>query len=355
MLKVYVPIRNDIYKAHQFIEFLVDNVWCVADKHSVEGKLNQDLKEIYEKYDWFKTSVDGIYKICQKLTRKEKDAFQKAFHNNNEIEKLCNRDKKTISIDTLNKDLVKEIVPFFKELYDRFLDWKLICDKCGTKSSYYKSLIKKNEFKECPCCGYGDIDSIYLEGHSPFDHYLPLKHYPFSAINFQNLVPMCHTCNSKNKGEKDILSGTKKLFYPFANNHPNIEVNISVSIKDIPVLVNKTNDDDNLLEAHVIEIAFNIDDERIELWDSIFNIKKRYFGKIADNRIGWLNDVREKFSMDKNRITGYSFLDAFDDIIKLDSDKHLGFLKSPYLKNLKSYNSLIMAMEEVSTHSYIVK
>lgn len=353
MLKVYTPINNDIYKAHLLIEFLVDNVWCVADNSTVKTKLNQDLKKIYEEYDWFKNSIDKIYKVCKGLTLNEKDAFKKAFHENNCIEELCTRDKQAVPLNSLNQSLLDVVIPFFKELYTKFLGWKLVYDKFGTKTSYYKTLILKNQFKECPCCGFGDIKSIYSEGHSPYDHYLPQKHYPFSAINFHNLVPMCHTCNSTYKGETDILQGDKKIFYPFSNIHPNIEVYVTVSKKHLPMLITSIEDNGDFLESDAIAVNFNIDDDKIESWNSIFKIKGRYFAKIADYRVAWLNDVREKYKIDKDRIQNYSFLDAFDDIIKSDSNKHLGFLKSPYLKNLKSYDSLIKAMEEVSTHSII--
>lgn len=351
MLKVYKTIPNDIYKAHHLIEYLVNKVWCKADNQQCKSKLNLELKELYETQPWFKRHVCNIYRVCKTLKVNEKKIFKKAFKNNNRIEDLCEGVIKPTKLSTLNEELLKALRPFFKKLYTQFLGWKAIRDKYGDKKTYYVELNLKNGFIECSCCGYGDLKTIYSKGRSAFDHYLPQKHYPFSSTNFDNLVPICTTCNSDEKGEVDVLKDRKSIYYPFATNHPSIGVTVNVDKKVLRKLIEPTDDLKNKIRKSEIKVEFDINDDKTESWNRIFDIKTRYFGKIADNRVGWIDDVRQIYRDPDVIINTYE--GAFDKVIATDSNKHLGFLKSPYLKSMKSNGHLIRAMDEVTGSSII--
>lgn len=199
MLRTYKRINNKIFKAQELIVYLVCEVWCKADQQRYKTRLNEELKSLVETHEWFEYHVKKIYRIAKDLTPNQKDDFKNAFLINNEIEKICNLATAPVALSSLDKDLVDALIPFFKELYTKFLGWVLVYKKYGQKKEYYDELILENEFVFCPCCGYGDIKTYNQDGHSPFDHYFPLKHYPFSAINFDNLFPLCHTCNSDRK------------------------------------------------------------------------------------------------------------------------------------------------------------
>lgn len=351
MLKVYTSISSDIYKAHNLIEHLVNDVWCMADSSQCKSKLNNDIKFLYEEQKWLRIQIKSIYKICKSLTPAEKEAFKTSFAHNNKIKELCSGEILPIALNTLNADLVEVIKPFFKQLYTKFLGWKTIRDNYGDKKTYYDELNLKNGFIDCPCCGYGDLKTIYSKGRSAFDHYLPQKHYPFSSINFYNLVPICTTCNSDEKGEVDILKENEPLYYPFEQNHPQIKVIVEVEKRALRKLIEPTNNLKDKITKSQIKVDFNIIDDKTKSWDRIFDIKSRYFGKIADNRVSWIDDVRQIYRDPDILINTYE--SAFDKVISTDSNKHLGFLKSPYLKSMKTNSHLIKAMVEVSGSSKI--
>lgn len=357
MLKVYKPIQptHDIFKAHALIEFLVKEVWCKADKKPLKDKLNPTLKSLYEnnRLKTFKDDIDEIYKVCQGLKEKEKTDFQNAFATNNRIKDLCDKSVDPIPLSTLNQNLVEKIEPFFKGLYKGFLGWKTVTDYSGEKKAYYDDLNLLNCFIVCPCCGYGDLKTIYSKGRSAFDHYLPQKHYPFSATNFENLFPICTECNSDEKGEVDILEAKKLIFYPFADNHPDIEVIVKVDTKAFPKLIKRTDDLNDKITNTDIVVEFSSDDERVESWNRIFDIKSRYFGKIAENSVPWLNKVVSFYRLFGTQVNGYTIENSFDNVIDLDSNDYLGFLKKPYLRSLKAKSHLIKAMNEVSGSSMI--
>jgi len=349
MLKAYKPIKHKIFDAHKLLEYLVVHVWCEADNQRCKTKLNTELKAIYEdtriQPKSFKNPVRKIYSICKKLSAKDKEEFKQAFIINNQIEDLCKNPSKRIPLSSLNQDLMKEVIPFLKTLYKSFLGWKLIGDTYGSKKEYYDDLIKSNDFSFCPCCGYGQIKTIYDKGHSAFDHYLSLKYYPFSVVNFLNLIPLCDECNSDNKSESDILSAGKKVFYPISTSHPEIKVDYDISSSSFKEIVIKINSPDKLDKKHIV-VKFNLIGDEVESWDSIFKIKGRYFGQVASNRGNWLGDVREAFR--NVRINTPTLADAFDHVIDSDANKYQGFLKSPYLEKMKTFTSLFEAIKEVS-------
>lgn len=63
-----------------------------------------------------------------------------------------------------------------------------------------------------------------------------------------------------------------------------------------------------------------------------------------------MDDLREK-----QRRTNKTLVECFDEIIVDDSNKNLGFLKSPYLTALKKYDSFIEAYEESKASTIIRK
>lgn len=355
MLRAYRPINNKIFQIQDLLNYLVQEVFYKADKkHKCFTfiKSNSLLKKLYEnkRSNWFKIEVEKIYLAFTALTDDEKNTFIEVFKKNNQIEYLCNHPSEKASLDLINSKVLPLLINFFEELYDKLLNWKDIKDEFGSKKEYYDELIEENEFNSCPCCGYGSIQTIYDKGHSAFDHYLPLKHYPFSVVNFNNLFPLCTECNSGNKSSSDILGKNKKVFYPFNTLHPEILFVVNVNPKSLIKFLTKIKGN-NRININDLKIKINFDStysEEMESWNEIFGINQRYFGQIATNAVNWLDDVRKQYRKKEKNLNV-----CFDDIISNDSNKHLGFLKSPYLTELKKYDSLIHAFEEVSGNSVI--
>lgn len=117
--------------------------------------------------------------------------------------------------------------------------------------------------------------------------YLPKALYPFNSINFRNLAPACHECNSTYKLSKDPAHnavGRRKAFYPYAAASHDIEITVDLGAPDI----------DRLTSAD-IQLAFGpvTADEEIETWKEVYGIDERYKAKCcgADAK-DWLEQVR---------------------------------------------------------------
>lgn len=118
----------------------------------------------------------------------------------------------------------------------------------------------------------------------PYDHLLAKDHYPLYGIHPKNLLPICHTCNSKAKHAKDLLikDGNRRLsFSPWSERAlpHEIEVVIEDTVELFPrVVVNfKSVDADRL--------------EKLTTWDDVYEIKARVEGEFAVLREKLAEDV----------------------------------------------------------------
>lgn len=346
MLKTYTPIVTDpIFKLHELTEHLVCEVWACADNNEVASKLHQEFLPIYENYEWVKLSVDKIYKYCNDLEEKEVHLLKlkEAFIQNNKIEELCNGLIKPILVEDLPV-FIGDIQLLFKRFYTELLDRSLVT---GNKKIYYDTLYSENKFSFCPCCGYYPMKTWSDKGHEAYDHYLPQTKFPFSSVNFRNLVPLCHVCNSTSKGAKNPIENGRIVFYPFGIKKNDIKICVEIpSVNKIEHLYK----DEIIEDNDIIITLIGEEQERINSWDEIFEIKGRFFSRMEASRNSWINRVKKYHAIQKRR-GDFDFNDSFNEVIEQLADpsyQNDGFLAAPFLESLKPFNNIIEAMEEVS-------
>ena len=117
-----------------------------------------------------------------------------------------------------------------------------------------------------------------------YDHYLAKKHYPFLSVDFDNLLPCCDTCNSKAKGEIDLLKreGNRYLtFHPFNDPAP-----ASLNIDYTP--------DNTFDDKWRVSIALgdaNLS-EKMSNWDNTFQVTSRASKRLNDHfETSYLTDL----------------------------------------------------------------
>ncbi|MBV5316052.1 MAG: hypothetical protein JZU47_22325 [Prolixibacteraceae bacterium] len=288
MIFTYRYIKHDIEKLQEFLDFLFYDVWLFAEGTFNFSKLdkNDELKKICEKLeledtDWGNFFNGRIAWIYDEFAKIDDDNFKLElidyYHNNNNIEALCS--DKTLEpigyskLEAKYSDLEKAINSLYSKLYGSDSPFNL--DAFGQLSkkllqSHYKAFIDKNNDGICPFCGVNSIDGNIVSTKDAYDHYLPKSIYPFSSINFKNLSPMCYKCNSGNKSTNDPIEhikGRKLAFYPYADNHPEIEFSFQLLSNNIKSL---TPSDYTLS----INAPSNI--EELETWKRIFKTDRKY-------------------------------------------------------------------------------
>lgn len=332
MLRLYKPLEDhEIFKLHAILEHLVCSVWCEACDDDCNSKISDDFKDAYNTYDWLKLKIDEIYEICKSITDDEKEAIKEAFTINNEIEKLCNGESHPKYLNDLPDVVEDKMKPLMVDFYEILLERKKVP---GSKQDYYQRLIDKNEFQYCPCCGYMPIESRDSNYREPYDHYLPKSKYPFLSVNFKNLVPLCHKCNSDRKGTKDPIENEGKAFYPFSDNTHNIDIHFQLDkTKDLRTL--KRVD----LEVYLIG-----ETDKIETWDRLFDIKERYNDETRGFTKSLLERIKRRHSEFLKVDATLSYIDSLNKVIadyEFDKYEDMKFLKIPLMEELKNCHELI--------------
>ena len=165
-------------------------------------------------------------------------------------------------------------------------------NRLGEMSNHYLSFTDLNDEGVCPYCGIADIESIHISKREAYDHFLPKGVYPFNSINFANLAPMCHKCNSTYKHSKDPLldnDGTPRpAFYSYAEVDSDIEIN--VELKSINI--------DSLLPDEIeLKIYSTSYPEKTQTWLTLFGLEGRYKEKLSAKNSGkaWCSMMMDEF------------------------------------------------------------
>lgn len=312
MLFTYTYISHQMEKMQEFIDFIFFEVWCKAPGN---GNFSLDLlngspelKEVMEAFhysdskwaDFFNSHVERIYGLFVPLTPVEIDKFKQWYQANNDIEKVCANDPSVhiaryADIEATYPDLSKQLASFFKGLYsDKLLGLKALREKIGQIDDHYDNFMGRNKEGKCLFCGISDMLGVYHTKREAYDHYLPKGLYPFNSINFRNLVPACHHCNSSYKLEKDPFFTLKdplgkrcrrKAFYPYSVPVYRIEITVDLGKSDI-----------ENLEPSDIQLTFGPSaiSEEIETWKDVYGIEERYKAKCCNENGGkyWVEEVR---------------------------------------------------------------
>lgn len=311
MLFAYKYVPHKIEKMQAFIDFIFFEVWCKAPI-GLEFSADlfdalPDLKEIISHFGFaaqapergrkFYKDIKDIYQLFAALSSQQIDQFKQWYQANNDIEKVCNNDPschvvRYSNIETIYPELSAQLESFFKGLYSQ-LGLATIQEAIGKIDDYYQEFMKINNTGKCPFCGISDMLGPYHTRREAYDHFLPKALYPFNSVNFHNLAPACHHCNSSYKTTKEPTFVPKdpagerkrrKAFYPYAAAGHAIEIIIDLS----------TPDTDRLTSAN-IQITFGPDSikEEIETWRDIYGIDERYKAKCCDSDAkDWLEQIR---------------------------------------------------------------
>lgn len=231
-----------------------------------------------------------------------------------------------------HKDLAAQLSTFFKGLYSQsLLNLIALRDKIGDIDDHYKKFVQTNKSGKCPFCGIDDILGEYHSKREAYDHYLPKALYPFNSINFRNLVPACHHCNSSYKTSKDPAYTPKDptravqrraVFYPYKPAAQSIELQITLQHSDIATLTS-TN-----ITLHFGPAAVA---EEIETWKDVYGIEERYKAKLCTESDGkaWLTQVLDEWK-ELGR-DPQDFLETLTFNTKKRPFTDCNFLKKPFL------------------------
>ncbi|PJK13485.1 hypothetical protein CO614_01015 [Lysobacteraceae bacterium NML120232] len=340
MLFPYTYVPHQMEKMQTFIDFIFYEVWCKAPTRGPFGlqlfDANVELREVMEAFyysdaknaDFFYGGIERIYGHFSKLKKKHIRRIKWWYRCSNDIESICKNTSGSYvacysDIEKKYRNLFKDLKAFFAGLYD--FEAAALTAKIGDIDSHYQAFVGENKKEKCPFCGIEGMKGQHHSRREAYDHYLPKALYPFSSINFHNLVPACHDCNSTYKGRKDPVhnaAGRRKAFNPYAMAGYTIEIQVNLKHTDIDSLT----PEDIALQFGPVELA-----EEIETWRELYSIEERYKAKFCEESGGkyWLTQILDEWR-GRGRCPN-EYLESLGE----HSNKHpyaeCNFLKKPFL------------------------
>lgn len=350
MLFPYTYVPHQMEKMQEFIDFIFHEVWCNAPARGPFGlhlfDANAELREVMEAFyysdaqgaDFFYVHVERIYGLFSALSIAQINQFQQWYQGNNDLEKVCANDPaahlvRYTDIDVNHKNLADKLGTFFKGLYSQsLLDLAALRAKIGDIDDHYQSFVQTNKVGKCPFCGINDLLGEYHSKREAYDHYLPKALYPFNSINFRNLVPACHHCNSSYKTSKDPAYTPKDparavhrraVFYPYKTAAHSIELQVDMQHSDIA----KLTPEDITLQFGPVALA-----EELDTWKEVYGIEERYKAKLCGENDGqyWLMQVLDEWKEDGR--SPADFLTTLERQARSRPYADCNFLRKPFLR-----------------------
>ncbi|WP_205630276.1 HNH endonuclease [Collimonas arenae] len=291
-----------------FIDYIFYDVWCKTPGSGPFDlnlfNTNAELREVMEAFyysdaqgaDFFYGHVERIYGLFSPLTAAQINQFKQWYQGNNDLEKVCTNDPtaqlaRYTDIAVTHQNIAVQLGNFFKGLYSpSLLGLVALSKKIGDINEHYHNFVTTNKTGKCPFCGIGDIKGEHHSKREAYDHYLPKALYPFNSINFRNLAPACHECNSTYKLSKDPMygpAGRRKAFYPYAAAGHAIEIQVVLLGSDVARLTPAE------VSLHFGPEAIN---EEIDTWRDVYGIEERYKAKLCGENDGkyWIVQVLDE-------------------------------------------------------------
>ncbi|MAN80983.1 MAG: hypothetical protein CMM77_13055 [Rhodospirillaceae bacterium] len=304
MLVPYEYVPHQMERMQEFINFIFD-VWCSAPSGAPYSlnlyNGNPDLKEIMTAFhyadtqiaDFYSSNIEAIYRHFSQLDQGQIDQLRLWFDANNQIEAACSDKDLQIAryaeVEALDANLAAALRKFFTGIYDKVGAADLV-QKIGTISAHHDAFVLVNNFGKCPFCGLSDLKGEYHEKREAYDHYLPKALYPFNSINFRNLVPTCHECNSVYKLQKDPAFGEgarRKSFFAYSAVPSDIRIKVKLASPNYESI----SPDDIVFEYGPPEKT-----EEIATWCDLYGIDERYKAKCCGENDGkyWVAQVLDE-------------------------------------------------------------
>jgi len=359
----YIPINHEIDKLQDYLDFLFFEVWINAEGvfNSELLRANEELFEIYEVLEvqdsewgnFFNSRIASIYNEFAGVDADFKNTLRDSYIANNNIEGLCsNKEIIPITYQDINARYPK-LAAILKEFYSRiygskspfnlkvfgFLNETLLQD-------YDTEFMKINGKEICPFCGINFLKGNNHTYREAYDHFIPKGIYPFNAINFKNLAPMCHECNSTYKLTKKPIYNNDVhninpiereaersfSFYPYSANE--IQLNFQINLKTNKIDEMTPNDIDLIIEAEN-------NDEQIDSWKRVFGLEERYKALLCSPSAGkdWYNSIMDEY-LNAEELSDIKGADQYYEVILKDAKRNLisghGFIKSVFLEECKN-------------------
>lgn len=275
------PQNEGIYELHKDVLDFFRN--SVNASHYTDGLFSEPLKNVIAGSNLLDEKFRGVFDELSKDRIEKQLVFDFLNHNNEVIQIVQNANFDLATLPKEYNAVVMAIANLYKFLWHSTIKTDVCAANYSSLSVHYKNHDALNYARTrrvCAFCGLRKLENP-KEKRNEYDHYLDKDTYPYLAVNFVNLVPMCDQCNKRpNKGSKSMImddNGVRRAaYYPYL---PVDAFTVTMSCTDL-FMPNAT---------WTIEAKTNNDVVGFKTWKSVFNIETRFTNYIEDTYLFWLN------------------------------------------------------------------
>ena len=145
--------------------------------------------------------------------------------------------------------------------------------------------------RTCPYCNRQYITPILTsngKSRGNLDHLLPKSKYPYFSMSIYNLVPVCNSCNSSLKGDKEFSFASLNPYDESLDDYISFKANISSD--DIYIKIDKKNDYNQeaikeVLGTYKLELQYNYHKNQVkELIIKRLAYSEKYINDLITNK-----------------------------------------------------------------------
>ncbi|MEC5174062.1 hypothetical protein [Chryseobacterium nepalense] len=286
MIHTYSFYESDVNKLNDFVLSFFNKIEFETGEFSTNFFEKEFFDNLVSRHKVILgRAFKAIYIIIKNWSQNERSELCNTIRRSNEIEQIC----KGLIVPTKSVDIPADVrdllITLFKKLYDDVLFGRFFRSHYGSRKDHYHNFRKsfKNNDEKCPACGIRQMHNEEEDITDQYDHYLAKDIYPFSSVNFKNLIPICSDCNSiLVKKDVDILSYTNKVFYPFEKKKKLIDINVNIIKNDSSNLKN--------IKWGILYKVETGRESELDAWKAIYKVEKRHKDYVS----GWIVKWNDK-------------------------------------------------------------
>lgn len=284
-----------------FFEYLFKNEPSIYENEKMfRTKFQALIKASHKKFEPLLKELIDEY---NKLDNSKKKKVRLAFKNNNQIEELCNKKLTPVQYSEFKSTFSDKLKAFFEKLWNEFPHNNDIEKEFGTVKEHFDEFTnaKHQQALICPFCGLSALKPSEGKYRDAYDHYLPKALYPFTAMNFKNLVPTCHDCNSDEKGYKPVIYHNQKrknVFFPFDIKLKADNIQLEICPEEKYNKITKSTSLSKIKWNYVLKINKRNSPQIIE-WENIYGIKRRSKERMPSMESVWFDWILKSYKESK--------------------------------------------------------
>lgn len=245
--------------------------------------MSDNLKQVVADSLMLESKFKEVFVELNRSGINKAEVFNYLANNNNVIELLTNPNYPLLSLEKpLHNKLINKIRNLYLFIWTSTFNTVACSKTYGSLNQHYSAhdTLNKKSRRICPFCGLFKLDDP-LEKRNEYDHYLDKSTYPYLALNFNNLVPMCGKCNKRpNKGTQNLIfdsKGNRRVaYYPYAAVKP-FDMKLKCENLFMPD------------ERWVLKSSSGSPDNGFKTWKTVFKIDTRYANYIKGEYSFWID------------------------------------------------------------------